>query len=140
MLQCFAAWSTHLLHTSAHEIHQCLDGRTTPWDISIYAFLGDVTKDVATMIASPQNAFQVLNLTWVQSKDDILALLPTLNGLDVLPAVQPNAANAEQITNYDKNVHVPTFKICTIVFGFQWIHHEASLGYSSGRVGTRPKC
>lgn len=71
-----------------------LDGRTTPWDNSCYAFLGDVTQEVATTVVFPANAFQATPSTLVFTEDYLHANLNTLNGIDLFPAIPQNQAAA----------------------------------------------
>jgi hypothetical protein len=59
-----------------------LDGRVTQWDNKIYAFLGDVTQDIATTICFPANAFTTIANMVAHTEEYILANLQMLNGLE----------------------------------------------------------
>jgi hypothetical protein len=68
-----------------------LDGRVTPWDNNLYAFLGEVTQDVATTVCFPGNAFTTVANILAHSEDYIQANIQGLNGIDIFP--QQGAVN-----------------------------------------------
>jgi hypothetical protein len=67
--------------------HSALDGRVILWDNNSYAFLGDVTDEVATTVVFPPNAFIIVPAVTTYDAAHIMANIHTLNGFDVLPAV-----------------------------------------------------
>jgi hypothetical protein len=73
-----------------------LDGRVTPWDNNLYAFLGDVTQDIATTVCFPANAFTPIANVFAYTEEYILSNLQNLNGLDVFP---PQAAANNHTTS-----------------------------------------
>jgi hypothetical protein len=56
-----------------------LDGRTTPWDNQVYAFLGEATNGTATTVVFPNNAFHTTPATLVRTQENILNELPNIN-------------------------------------------------------------
>ncbi len=91
-----------------------LEGKVTPWDNNIYAFLGDVTQDITTTICFPNNAFTALPPLTVYTEEHIQANLQARNRLDVFPpVVAPNNGNATQVTTcylmYLPSRYVPLF-------------------------------
>jgi hypothetical protein len=73
------------LHSPAR-FTSALDGRVTPWDNNVYAFLGDVTQDVATTVCFPRTAFNIVANVLAYTTEFIQANLQNLNGIDVFPA------------------------------------------------------
>jgi len=49
----------YVLHLPAR-FTGALDGRTTPWDNNLYAFLGEVTQGTVTTVVFPNTAFNVI--------------------------------------------------------------------------------
>jgi hypothetical protein len=67
-----------------------LDGRTTPWDNNLYAYLGDVVQGQITIVAFPSTGFNIVEDVEARTEGYILEHLNELNGLDVFPPIMPN--------------------------------------------------
>jgi hypothetical protein len=88
----------YLIHLPSR-FTSALDGRITPWDNQCYAFLGDVTQDIATTVVFPTTAFATTANTLVYLEDHIQNNIQALNGIDVFPALTANQiANATMVT------------------------------------------
>lgn len=103
--QAYLCCSSSRRGTRIHCVHMpsrftgSLDGHVTPWDNNLYAFLGEITQSVATIVAFPSTAFNVVENVRAHSADYILQKLDTINGQDVFPPVTPNDGHAVIITS-----------------------------------------
>jgi len=72
-----------------------LDGRITPWDNQVYAFLGETTNGTATTVVFPNNAFHPTPATFVRMQETIVNELPDVNqNITIFQPYINNNANA----------------------------------------------
>jgi hypothetical protein len=66
-----------------------LDGKITPWDNSLFAFLGDVVHGLATTVSFPVNAFQATaNIRVLPYEAIVEGLNQLADNTDLLPPVE----------------------------------------------------
>jgi hypothetical protein len=76
-----------------------VDGHITLWDNNLYAFLGEVTQGVASIITFPTTAFNLVERVPARTTENILQNLASIiNGHDALPPVAQNEAQAIETT------------------------------------------
>ena len=79
----------YVLHLPAR-FTGALDGRTTPWDNNLYAFLGEVTQGTVTTVVFPNTAFNVIEHIRARTTEFILQNLEAVNGTEGFPPVPQN--------------------------------------------------
>jgi len=80
-----------------------LDGRTTPWDGQIFAFLGDVVHGMITTVVFPLNAYNITANIRVLGQDQLIQALAQLDANhELLPAVE--AANPHSLLSMTRTL------------------------------------
>ncbi len=74
-----------------------LDGRITPWDGKVFAFVGDVSHNTATTVQLPDNAFRAFINVRVKTTDYMVTHLDELTDMG-FPVVQGNDPESEVIS------------------------------------------
>ena len=74
-----------------------LDGRITPWDGKVFAFVGDVSHNTATTVQLPDNAFRAFINVRVKTTDYMVTHLDELTDLG-FPVVQGNDPESEVVS------------------------------------------
>lgn len=72
----------------------CLDGRPSPWDNRLFAFLGELIRDNPMTVAFPASGFElVTNNIWIWDDATFQTELPNLQEAQLFPKQNANAAN-----------------------------------------------
>jgi hypothetical protein len=83
-----------------------LDGTTSPWDGSIFAFLGDLVQGVITTIQLPALMFRFVPNTRTHAAEHIATHLDDL-GPQGLPEIEPDAGGEFEVVNTRTLVYLP---------------------------------
>lgn len=72
-----------------------IDGRITPWDGRLFAFLGEILRDNPMIVAFPSTGFELTtNNVWVWDDENFSPQLDLLDAAQLFPKLNANAMNA----------------------------------------------